>query len=984
MELSAGTRIGHYEILGALGAGGMGEVYRARDSRLGRDVALKILPAGLAGDPERLARFQREAKALAALDHPGIVTVYSVEESRGINFLTMQLVEGAPLDRGVPEGGLPVGRLLDASIALADAVAAAHDKGIVHRDLKPANVMVTPEGRVKVLDFGLAKEIRVTAPADATLTSAGGTAVGVTMGTPSYMSPEQVVGGPVDFRTDIFALGIIFYELASGRRPFAGSSSAELASAILRDTPRPLTALRADLPGALVRVIERCLQKEPAARFPSAQPLAAELRRLRTPAGSPRASTFTQPSVLVPVALGLVALIALVLWTAASRSRKAVFVAEALPRIETLSREGKYLAAFDLAGEVERVSGPGAVPDALWNGASSLLSVTSEPAGAIVTLRPFGWDGHAIDLGATPLEKVRVPNGAFHWRAELPGYVPADLVTGGPGGTVRFELRTRDTADSDMIVVPAANVRLWALGGVKAEPAVALGPFLIDRREVTNREYARFVAAGGYARQEFWTHEIRDGDRTVPFHDAITRFVDLTGRPGPATWRLGSAPDGEEDLPVTGLSWYEAAAYARFAGKELPTVYHWYYADTGGDIQLLPGLVLSATNHEGRGLRPAGAPGAMSAFGAIDMAGNVREWSANASDGSTRIALGGAWSDPSYFYLIPEVRSPLDRSPGNGVRCIKRLGGEPLPAAATSPLPEKRSSNRAVQRPVPDAEYQVFTRFFERRRVPLDPRVESTDRSSPHWIKERVSFAAGYGGERLVAWLYLPRSASPPYQVVIQMAGAATFYRRSSATEQDIFGWSNAEYLIRGGRAVLIPLWKGSYERSDGFHPFETEWPEYREHVIQWATELRQSIDYLETRGDIDAGKIAYQGVSFGSVWGPLLMALEPRVRCGLLLIGGLLAFEIHTTPMPSEIDALNYAPRVTAPVLMLNGRHDAIFPYETSQLPLYRLLGTPPENKRHQTYPGGHASFGWLDERIRESLDWLDRWFGEPVPAAR
>ncbi len=258
----------------------MGEVYRATDTKLGRDVALKVLPAETASRPERLERFRREAKALASLDHPGIVTVHSVEEADGVHFLTMQLVEGQPLDRVIPEGGLPVGRVLDIATALAEALSAAHDKGIVHRDLKPANVMVTGDGHVKVLDFGLARMGEP--PAEGSVGSEVATDFrtreGVVMGTVPYMSPEQVSGKPVDHRTDVFSLGILLYEMASGRRPFQGSSSAELASAILRDTPPALTTLRAGLPPELTRVVTRCLEKDPGARFQSMRDVHAALR----------------------------------------------------------------------------------------------------------------------------------------------------------------------------------------------------------------------------------------------------------------------------------------------------------------------------------------------------------------------------------------------------------------------------------------------------------------------------------------------------------------------------------------------------------------------------------------------------------------------------------------------------------------------------------------------------------------------------------
>jgi len=286
-----GQIISHYRITAALGAGGMGEVYRATDTKLGREVALKVLPPDMARDPERLARFQREARAIAALNHPHIVTLYSVEEADGVPFLTMELVEGQSLDCRIPEGGLPLGRLAEIAIALAEALAAAHEKGIVHRDLKPANVMVTDDGRVKVLDFGLAKETHAANSDAATLMSAGHTAAGIVMGTPAYMSPEQVTGRAVDHRTDIFSLGILLYEMATGQRPFQGHSPAELASSILRDTPPPVTDVRADLPGGLARIIRRCLEKEPRHRVQTARDVANEFRDFgRQPSALPVAA----------------------------------------------------------------------------------------------------------------------------------------------------------------------------------------------------------------------------------------------------------------------------------------------------------------------------------------------------------------------------------------------------------------------------------------------------------------------------------------------------------------------------------------------------------------------------------------------------------------------------------------------------------------------------------------------------------------------
>jgi TolB-like protein len=282
MALTPGARLGAYEILSLLGTGGMGEVYRAHDPKLKRDVAIKVLPQHTATDSERRARFEREAQSIAALNHPNIVTIYSVEEADGVLFLTMELVDGQPLDGVIAKGGLPLARILALAIPLADAVSAAHQKGITHRDLKPANVMVTADGRVKVLDFGLAKLVEPAAlVAEVTALPTVLTGEGRIVGTVSYMSPEQAEGKPVDHRSDIFSLGVILYELATGERPFTGETSVSLLSSIIRDAPRPATELRPALPRELGRIIKQCLVKDPEYRYQSAKDIRNELRALQ-------------------------------------------------------------------------------------------------------------------------------------------------------------------------------------------------------------------------------------------------------------------------------------------------------------------------------------------------------------------------------------------------------------------------------------------------------------------------------------------------------------------------------------------------------------------------------------------------------------------------------------------------------------------------------------------------------------------------------
>ncbi|HKO21515.1 MAG TPA: protein kinase [Candidatus Eisenbacteria bacterium] len=302
MSFTSGHRLGSYEILGPLGAGGMGEVYRAHDTRLGREVALKVLPETVAHDPQRLAGFEREARMAAGLNHPNIVVLHSIEEANGTHFITMELVEGETLARQIAPGGLAVGRLLEIAIALADALAAAHGKGIVHRDLKPANIIVTRDGRVKVLDFGLAKIApgpmaagSRTATVEAPLTVSG-----QVMGTAPYMAPEQLRGEPVDVRTDLFALGVILYELAAGHRPFAGSTMVDVGTAILRDEPKPLQGIRSDLPRELAPIVARCLEKDPRPRYQTATELRRDLGLIQDKLqAAPPAAGAGSPSIAV-------------------------------------------------------------------------------------------------------------------------------------------------------------------------------------------------------------------------------------------------------------------------------------------------------------------------------------------------------------------------------------------------------------------------------------------------------------------------------------------------------------------------------------------------------------------------------------------------------------------------------------------------------------------------------------------------------------
>jgi formylglycine-generating enzyme required for sulfatase activity/dienelactone hydrolase len=489
------------------------------------------------------------------------------------------------------------------------------------------------------------------------------------------------------------------------------------------------------------------------------------------------------------------------------------------------------------------------------------------------------------------------------------------------------------------------------------------GDFLVDRTEVTNREYKRFVDAGGYENRDYWREPFLDGARRLDWEDAMTRLVDRTGRPGPAGWEVGDFPDGQDELPVGGISWFEAAAYAEFAGKRLPTIHHWNrFALTWASGDIVP-----VSNLEGSGPRPVGETDAMNRFGTVDCGGNVREWCVNKSDRGDRFILGGGWNDPAYGFNDAYAQSAWDRSATNGVRCIRyvRGGDERAVLEETIPLPHR---DLLAEPPVPDDTFALYRNQFLYDATPLNAAVVDT-LVDEDYVRQKVEFDAAYGGERMAAYLFLPRRAQPPLQAVVYFPGSGSVHARSS---EDLAPRSS-RFVPKSGRVLVFPVYKSTYERGDGLASVTpNESSNFRDHVIMWVKDLRRTVDYLETRADIDTGKLAYLGASWGAALAPFMLAIEDRFRAAIVVVAGM-----HMDRALPEVSEGNYLPRVTVPLLMLNGKYDFFFPYETSQLPYFELLGTPVEDKKMVLHETGHA-FPRSDY-AREALIWLDRYL-EPV----
>lgn len=959
MSLSTGARLGPYEILGAIGHGGMGQVYRAIDTRLNRTVALKIIAGDAVADPERRRRFLTEARAASALNHPNIITIHDIGEADGVSFLVMEFVAGRTLHeilsdtRHLASGRrvVPIPDVLSIASQIAMALDAAHAAGIVHRDIKPANIMAADSGAIKVLDFGVSKVLHPIDDSAPTFTGTAATAAGHLVGTLAYMSPEQVQGRAIDARSDIFSFGALLYEMLTGRQAFAGDGSLAVVSAVLTQTPPPMVTLRPEVPADLAALVDACLAKDRAAR-PSARDVVTRLAGIReqlAPRPVPALALLRRPVVLVPVTIVVLAVAAggWMWWHANTRVRWARRVA--IPQIEQLMAQDNYDGAFRIAREAIAVLPDDPYVKQLWLDTTFLVTLQSEPSGADVAVKGYlAHDAEWVPIGRTPLEGVRVPYAHVRVRLTKPGFTPIDASLG--------SLTFKYTLDPDG-GIPPGMVRAQAGPAVVAGTTLAIDDFWIDRLEVTNQEFKSFVDRGGYQQAEYWMEPFVENGRTLSFADAMARFRDATGRVGPSTWEFGTYPEGQANLPVTGVSWYEAAAYAAFAGKALPTAYHWTRAAgaRGGFTENFS-EILNVSNFGGKGAAPVGTHRGLSAAGTYDMAGNAKEWTASAVD-DKRMILGGGFNEPTYMFNDLDAQLPFERRAAYGFRCVKYI--TPPAVEATRPIVVATRS-LASEAPVSDAVFEVIRNQYRYDPSPLGATVESTE-DAAGWRKETVSFQAAYGNERVRAYLFLPKNASPPYQTIVFFPPGDAPILRSSRDLR----LNGIDFLMKSGRAVLFPIYKGTYERGPVAVTGAASW---RDLTVQRSRDLGRAVDYLTTRPDVDVARIGYYGMSLGAWLGVVFTAIEPRFRVSVLLSGGM------TQSRLPEYDLLNFAPRVKVPTLMVNGRGDFAFPLETAQRPLFGLLGA--EHKHHALFEGGHIPL-LLHSMIKEILDWLDRHLG-------
>jgi formylglycine-generating enzyme required for sulfatase activity/tRNA A-37 threonylcarbamoyl transferase component Bud32 len=1017
--LTPGARITHYEVLQFVGAGGMGEVYRARDTRLDRVVALKRLPPALAADPGRVARFSREARTLAQLNHPNICTLHDVVVEQGATLLVMEYLEGQTLADWIAQGPRPLPGILDVAAQIADGLAAAHTRGIVHRDLKPGNIMLATSGAarpgvltVKLLDFGLAKLRLPEADALATVSETqavdGHSTPGAVVGTVPYMSPEQIEGREVDGRTDLFSLGCVLYEMLTGHRAFTGQSNAGVISAVMTSAPPPIGEARPSTPPALQHLVEKCLAKNRDERWQTARDVADQLRFIAAPAAPPdvarepvagsgvtpgadqaaradeprptlaRRAVRTarvHPWVAAAALLALAATLATLPASVARQRRLAWVRNEALPELLRLVDGRESWPAFLLARQIEAVV-PG--EPTVKNLRPRFMGETTRefrPVGARLLARPGpGKDPGWVELGSVGGKAIRGPLGPAVFRLEAPGYEPREFAmrmwawpfdTKSIQGVISLARPGEAPPGMVLIETPATGERfgLESDGSFDLPSEGRIGSFFVDTREVTNREFKRFVDAGGYGRREYWTEPFERDGISLSWNEAMASFRDLTGRPGPATWQVGAYEPGTDELPVTGVSWYEASAYATFAGKRLPSIYHHAVASA----RRVATDVLAGSNFSGK-LAPAGSyRGSLNLWGLYDTAGNAREWCSNLA-GRERFALGGAADGPAYMFWNVEAntRSPFDRNAMNGFRCIKTVASNPHDARLDGPQMRKPVTDWTKVKGFSDDAWKTWQGLLSYQKSPLDAKTEWIDDSVPGRRIEKVTFDAAYAGERMIVYLFFPdpRRFPPPWQPIVFIHpgfGGAISSSQDGHNTMDLNFW---EYLVKDGRVVVYPIVKGIFER--GGDPTTTgnfSWSTWQPRV----KDVFRTIDYLQTRTtDIRADHLGLLAASGGCDGAIIVCAVEPRVKATVIVGGGM-----YGVPAVDR-EMMGFASRISSPVQMVSGRSDM-----WGQEVLLRSFATPPDHKRFLQFDGDHSLAGFEKDVIRVNLEWFDKFLG-------
>ncbi|HEY9231335.1 MAG TPA: SUMF1/EgtB/PvdO family nonheme iron enzyme, partial [Blastocatellia bacterium] len=614
----------------------------------------------------------------------------------------------------------------------------------------------------------------------------------------------------------------------------------------------------------------------------------------------------------------------------------------------------------------------------------NLLSVNSEPAGAQVYLKRFSPDSAATPrelVGTTPIRNLQIARGDYLLTVEKPGFASLERTISGalwdegtgaiipPPLRVEAKLAEADRVPERMAFVPGGDYRIVAWRR-PTDARVRLDDFYIDRFEVSNQEFKAFINAGGYVKREYWKYPFVKDGQPLTWEAAMREFHDRTGLPGPREWTNQNFAEGQAQYPVTGVTWYEAAAYAEFRGKRLPTLFQWEKAARNG-VSSYVGLTMPwglletgvdrRANFNREGTMPVDSfEFGMSPYGCYNMAGNVSEWCSNETSEGYFVA-GSSWEGPTYLFGYYGTYPAFYSSNKIGFRCAMGAAGTAEDQSAM-----RIDITREVPRYTPAADDKVkqWLKLYDYERAPLDAEVVEVTETEA-WRREKIAYN-GAGGERAMAYLYLPKNFQRPLQVIHLLPAADVSTRARSLPESMEINFAS---LARGGRALFAVVLKGyiGRDRPASASANQNDPAEYRDRVMTDLTDLRRGLDYLETRQDIDARRIAMFGPS-GGVLKLLMPAIESRYRSVIYTGTGLHGDYLQTPP---EVNPINFVSHIRAPKLLLHGRYDEADPLTTMNEPLFRLLVEP---KRRIIYDGGHIPApeimfpsinAWLDETM-------------------
>jgi dienelactone hydrolase len=597
------------------------------------------------------------------------------------------------------------------------------------------------------------------------------------------------------------------------------------------------------------------------------------------------------------------------------------------------------------------------------------VSIYSEPVNVQVSFKVTA-DSTEIweSIGSTPLEEIQLPYAHVSLKLTLDGKEYTE-------NTHPYYLKN----GSNVFVLPKssniqANHQIFVGGsknlsfpGIDHLPNVKIGPYSMARFEVTNKEFKSFVDAGGYENEEYWDFPVVVDGRELSFKSISPELTDKFGKAGPSNWSYGNFPEGQENFPVTGICWYEARAYAAFKKMSLPNLYQWANAALlGSASEFVP-----KSNFSKNQLVAVGSLENKNPYNISDIAGNVREWVINSVDDENhkKAILGGSYTDDPYFFNDFYGQNALDRSIGNGLRLVQNL--EEQGEVIEEPIDEIAIETRdfLIEKKVSDDVFEIFKAQFDYKDLALNTEIIDVPITKGTCKVERFEVSSAYEENgKLPGYVFYDSTQTKPLKPIIYFPGSSAIH----LTNTDLMLRKNLtkfNYLLKEGYAVFLPIYLSTYERADELksdYPNESE--SYKDHVIKWGKDYKRTIDYIESREDMDISALSYFGVSWGGFMSNILLAIDDRVQNSVLYVAGL-CFQRSK----NEVEGFHYTSRVTIPVLMLNGKYDQFFPLETSQIPMFKLLGTKEEDKKHYVFETGH--FVPKEELIKEHLGWLKRY---------